>query len=212
MGKYNPKKKSKGLTKKARKISKSDLKKQKRQTKKVKKSPLRKMMSSSKSSRRSKSNLSPMSIASTPSLLHSPDTSPARAMGTFDPKKKPKALTKKPMKLSKSYLKENNLMPSPVHDPRRVFFKRPVSRHTFSLEHQVGRSNTGLKESQQSAAKTLGQQARVRGDYPVELGQPLPPHQRRTTSSNRNGGLDIPLSPNWFNSMSNNEVLESTYK
>ena len=76
MGKYNPKKKSKGLTKKARKISKSDLKKQKRQTKKVKKSPLRRMMSLSNSSRRSK-NLSSMSLNS---LLPSPVTSPARAL------------------------------------------------------------------------------------------------------------------------------------
>ena len=76
MGKYNPKKKSKGLTKKARKISKSDLKKQKRQTKKVKKSPLRRMMVLSNSPRRSKS-LSPMSLNS---LLPSPVTSPARAI------------------------------------------------------------------------------------------------------------------------------------
>ena len=76
MGKYNPKKKSKGLTKKARKISKGDLKKQKRQTKKVKKSPLRKIMSVSNSRSRSK-NLSQMSLNS---LLPSPVTSPARAI------------------------------------------------------------------------------------------------------------------------------------
>ena len=81
MGKYNPKKKSKGLTKKARKISKGDLKKQKRQTKKVKKSPLRRPMSLSNSPRRSKSlspkSFSPMSLNS---LLPSPVTSPARAI------------------------------------------------------------------------------------------------------------------------------------
>ena len=76
MGKYNPKKKSKGLTKKARKISKGDLKKLKRKTKKGKKSPLRKMMSLSNSSSRSKS-LSQMSLNS---LLPSPVTSPARAI------------------------------------------------------------------------------------------------------------------------------------
>lgn len=76
MGKYNPKKKPKGLTKKARKISKGDLKKQKRQTKKVKKSPLRRMMSVSNSRSRTKS-LSAMSLNS---LLPSPVTSPARAL------------------------------------------------------------------------------------------------------------------------------------
>lgn len=76
MGKYNPKKKSKGLTKKARKISKGDLKKQKRQTKKVKKSPLRRIMSVSNSRSRTKS-LSAMSLNS---LLPSPVTSPARAI------------------------------------------------------------------------------------------------------------------------------------
>ena len=76
MGKYNPKKKSKGLTKKARKISKGDLKKLKRKTKKGKKSPLRRMMSLSNSSSRSKS-LSQMSLNS---LLPSPVTSPARAI------------------------------------------------------------------------------------------------------------------------------------
>ena len=96
MGKYNPKKKSKGLTKKARKISKSDLKKQKRQTKKGKKSPLRipspeylpappQPMSLSNSPRRSKSfspkSFSPMSLNS---LLPSPATSPARALNQVE--------------------------------------------------------------------------------------------------------------------------------
>ena len=85
MGKYNPKKKSKGLTKKARKISKGDLKKQKRQTKKVKKSPLRRPMSLSNSPRRSKSlspkSFSPMSLNS---LLPSPVTSPARALNQVE--------------------------------------------------------------------------------------------------------------------------------
>ena len=97
MGKYNPKKKSKGLTKKARKISKSDLKKQKRQTKKGKKSPLRRMMSLSNSSRRSK-NLSSMSLNS---LLPSPVTSPARALrqvenvvNSLSPNNKPRRSTR----------------------------------------------------------------------------------------------------------------------
>ena len=98
MVKHNPKKKPKALTKKARKISKSDLKKQKRQTKKGKKSPLRIPspeylpappqpipMSLSNSPRRSKSlspkSFSPMSLNS---LLPSPATSPARALNQVE--------------------------------------------------------------------------------------------------------------------------------
>ena len=76
MGKYNPKKKPRALTKKAKKISKGDLKKLKRQTKKGKKSPLRRIMSLSNSRSRSKS-LSAMSLNS---LLPSPVTSPSRAI------------------------------------------------------------------------------------------------------------------------------------